>query len=510
MRVINLLHEFLDRSVERHPDKIALRCGNEALTYRQLKARAATLAAYLRRNYLMRGGRVVIYMPNSPEAVVSLYATLMAGGVFSIINPAIKSGKLRYIIGQCKPTFVITDPLHLKTVAPLCDRALGQRTIVTGRAPQGLRKAEYAYLDSILAEEQALSALRQVDLDLAAIIYTSGSTGHPKGVTLTHRNMVTATNSITTYLGNHPGDVVLNVLPLSFDYGLYQLLMTIAFGGTLILKAGFGYPFQLVQDIASLGVTGLPCVPTMMSLLLNLDVPGDVDLSSVRYITNTGAALPPAFIPRLRAMFPKASIYSMYGLTECKRVAFLPPHLIDERPDSVGIPMPNTEVYVVDGDGHLRDRDATGELVVRGASVMQGYYNDPEATANVLRAGLYPWERVLHTGDIFRIDEAGFLYFQGRLDDLFKSRGELVAPKEIETVLHELEEVVAARVTPVPDEILGNAIQAEVVLRTGSSLTADDILCHCRAHLEEIFVPQQIEIVSSLPTSASGKISRSA
>ncbi len=343
---------------------------------------------------------------------------------------------------------------------------------------------------------------------MAAIIYTSGSTGDPKGVTLTHRNMVSAANSITKYIGNVTSDIVLCVLPLSFDYGLYQVLMSTLFSGTVVLEKKFGYPFQLIKLIKEKKITGLPCVPTMMAIFLQLDKLDSMDLSCVRYITNTGAALPPAFVPRLQIVFPNAKIFSMYGLTECKRVSYLPPEYIGLKPDSVGIPMPNTEVYVVDDEGNIHEKDAVGELVIRGSNVMQGYWNDPEGTAKVLKPGRFPWEKALYSRDLFRIDKDGFLYFMGRRDDIIKVRGERVSPKEIENVLYELEDIIEARVIPVPDEIMGNALKAEVVLRQNSVVTIDRILQHCRANLEDIMVPKFIEIVESLPKSESGKILR--
>ncbi len=501
--VVNLLHEFLIRSAQRLPHKTALVAEPLELSYETLLRKATNLAACLVKQGFARGDRVVIYLENSAECVVSIYGTLLAGGVFSVINPTVKAGKLLHILQNCRPTFCITESKKLSVLDGL--RLDGQRPqiIVTGNESNGRMSFE-----TIVQADATIPALRQVDLDLAAIIYTSGSTGDPKGVTLTHRNMVTAVNSITTYLENAESDVVLSVLPLSFDYGLYQALMTIAFGGTLILKKRFGYPFQLLKEIHEKRITGLPCVPTMMAILLRMDKPADLDLSCVRYISNTGAALPPAYFPRLAQLFPQARIFSMYGLTECKRVSYLPPHLINERPESVGIPMPNTEVFVIDSEGRWQNRDATGELIVRGSTVMQGYYGDPEATAAVLTTGRYPWEKVLHTGDLFRIDKDGFLYFLGRMDDLIKTCGERVAPKEIENALYEIDDVLAAGVSPVPDEVMGNALKAEIVLKKGSDVTSADILRHCRATLEDLFVPKYVDIVSSLPQSASGKIER--
>jgi len=370
---------------------------------------------------------------------------------------------------------------------------------VTGDAP-----VDAISLDAACRCGRSLAPVEQVDVDLAAIIYTSGTTSTPKGVALSHRNMVSAARSIQGYLGLEYGDRILSMLPLSFDYGLYQLLLATQAGASLVLRDGFGFPYDIIRLIADQKITVLPCVPTMMAILLRMEGSG-ADLDSVQKITNTGAALPSSFVLRLGKMFPNAAIYSMYGLTECKRVSWLNPSELETRPDSVGRPMPNTEVYVVDEDGVWHERDAVGELVVRGSNVMCGYFRDPEATAQALREGLHPWERVLYTGDLFRIDAEGYLYFIGRRDEVFKSRGERVSPREIEVVLYAIPGVDAARVTPVPDPVLGNAICAEVASGPGQ-LTSDEVLSHCRRHLEERLVPKEIRILESLPLSSGGKV----
>jgi len=274
------------------------------------------------------------------------------------------------------------------------------------------------------------------------------------------------------------------------------------------LEPGFGFPFQIIELIKRDAVTGLPCVPTMIALILQLENLEKENLDSVRYITNTAAALPPAFIPRLKKIFPRAKIYSMYGLTECKRVSYLPPEMIDNKLDSVGIPMSNLEAWVVDKNGKRLGPGQIGELVVRGASVMQGYWNDPEATAKVLKQGLYPWEKFLLTGDLFKTDEECCLYFVGRKDDIIKSRGERISPKEIENVLYGMEGILKARVSGEPHEIFGQVIKVEIVLREGFQLSEKQIMAHCRKHLEDLIIPQIVKFVDDLPISSSGKIKR--
>jgi acyl-CoA synthetase (AMP-forming)/AMP-acid ligase II len=230
-------------------------------------------------------------------------------------------------------------------------------------------------------------------------------------------------------------------------------------------------------------------------------------LPSLRYLTNTAAALPPAHIARLRGLFPRASIYSMYGLTECKRCTYLPPAELDRRPGSVGIAIPNTEAFVVDDDGKQVPPGVSGELVIRGPHVMQGYWRNEEETNRMLRPGPNPWEKVLYTGDLFTTDESGFLYFVGRQDDIIKTRGEKVAPKEVETVLHAHIGIAEAAVFGVTDSVLGQAIGA-LVVRADPALTEREVIRHCAAHLEDFMVPRVVEFRSELPKTDTGKVSR--
>jgi acyl-CoA synthetase (AMP-forming)/AMP-acid ligase II len=201
-------------------------------------------------------------------------------------------------------------------------------------------------------------------------------------------------------------------------------------------------------------------------------------------------------------------LFSMYGLTECKRVSFLPPDQLDVRPGSVGKGMPNEEVYVVDEDGRRVGSGVVGELVVRGSNVMKGYWELPEETDQVLKPGPFPWGKVLHTGDLFRTDEEGYLYFVGRKDDILKSRGEKVSPREVEDVLCSLSGVAEAAVVGVPDPVLGQAIKAVVTLRAGARLTEQDVRRHCARHLEDFAVPKLLEFRDTLPTTSTGKVSK--
>ena len=313
--------------------------------------------------------------------------------------------------------------------------------------------------------------------------------------------------------GGSQGSRVLNeallaALPLSFDYGLYQVVMAFMFGGTVVLEKSFVFPVKVLERMAAEKVTGFPIVPTMAAFLTGMSNIGGFDLGSLRYITNTAAALPVEHIKRLSRIFPQARLFSMYGLTECKRVSYLPPEELMRRPSSVGKAIPNSEVFVVDGDGREVAPGEVGELVVRGANVMQGYWNSPELTSRTFRQGSHPWEKVLYSGDLFRKDEEGFLYFVGRKDDMIKTKGERVSPREVENALCSIEGVSEAAVVGVPDEILGQAVKAFVVLGPGSGLTEKDILRRCAEALEPFMIPRRVEFVDGLPKTANGKVDR--
>jgi acyl-CoA synthetase (AMP-forming)/AMP-acid ligase II len=302
--------------------------------------------------------------------------------------------------------------------------------------------------------------------------------------------------------------VILGVLPLAFDYGLYQMIMAFRTGARLVLERSFTFPAQVLSQMVREGVTGFPGVPTIFAVLAELKTLNEYDFSKIRYVSNTAAALPVKHITMLRDLFPTARIYSMYGLTECKRCTYLPPNDIDRKPTSVGIAIPNTELWLADEDGNRLGPNQVGQLVIRGATVMRGYWEKPEATAKKLKPGSLPGEYVLYTGDFCRLDEEGYLYFVGRMDDIIKSRGEKVAPKEVENVLYNIKGVRDAAVIGVPDEILGQAVKAFVVLEQGSMLTTKDVQRECQAKLEAFMVPKYVDIVPDLPKTTTGKIKK--
>lgn len=501
-----LVHQFLEGSARRFPQKTALVAREERWSYQDLDKAANRLAQALVNSGLQRGDRVVVYLPNCVEAVIAIFAILKAGGVFVVINPTTRLPKLLYILNNCQAVAIISAPGQVD-VQSVLEGSFAKFAVLTKAPPVGDLPPGVLLLPEILSSSLSERINNPcIDLDLACLVYTSGSTGEPKGVMSDHSNVDFATSSIIQYLENREDDIVIDLLPLSFDYGLYQLLMTFKFGGTLILEKGFLFPAAVLKRIAEEKVTGFPGVPTIFAVLLQMDLSG-YDLSSIRYITNTAAALPVSHILALRQKFSWTRLYSMYGLTETKRTLYLPPEELDRRPGSVGIAIPGTEVWLEDEQGNRLGPGSTGELVVRGRHVMRGYWNDPEMTSKRYRSGALPGERVCYSGDLFRTDDEGFLYFVSRKDDIIKSKGEKVSPVEIERVLYDLPGVLEAAVIGIPDPILGQAIKAFIVT-SDPSIDEAVIMRHCRSRLEDFMLPRQVEFRSQLPKTDSGKIKK--
>jgi len=514
-----LVHEWLSRSARRHPDKDAIVCGQERWTYRKLEACSNRFARVLCDLGLERQDRVVILLGNCAETVASLYGTLKAGGVFVILDGNTKARRLQYVL-QNSQARVLVARSSLRALVVEAMEGLGHDVRVVWHdtnapvgAPPSVSDTCWNALVADGADESDRSSVaagdlpRTIDIDLAALIYTSATTGDPKGVMSTHHNMISAARSIIQFIGNEPDDVVLDALPLSFDYGLYQVIMAVMFGGTVVLESSFVYLHNILTRIAEEKVTGFPIVPTMVAMLLKMRDLGGYDLRCLQYITNTGAALPVQHIRSLQQLLPHVKLFSMFGLTECKRVGYLDPDELARRPGSVGKAMPNCEVAVVDEQGDRVPAGEVGELVIRGSNVMQGYWRDPAMTDKTYRLGPYPASRWLYSGDYFRMDKEGFLYFLGRKDDMIKTRGERVSPKEVENAICELDDVAEAAVVPVPDEILGQAIKVFVVGRS-DDLSEKDVLRHCARRLEPFMVPKHVEFVPALPRTAHGKINK--
>jgi amino acid adenylation domain-containing protein len=487
------LYDVLTATVARYPEKVALIEGRHRLTYRELAARVAGLAGHLQAGGVHRGDRVVICAGNRVETVTAFWAALAAGGVAVVINHEQRPERVRYVVTDCAAAAVLAlDPMARSLVE------LGLPEHVRTVLPVGPQDTTFA------GTPEPVGVISE---DLAALVYTSGSTGEAKGVMLSHANMGSALDSLNEYLRNGPDDVFLCALPLAFDYGLYQMIMAFSQGATLVLERDLSLPLQLIKDIARHRCTVLPGVPVLFELMEQFSRFGMPDVSTVRCLTNTGAALLPRHIAALRRLFPGADIYSMYGVTECKRCTYLPPELLDRKPASVGMAIPDTEILVVDEHDRPCPPHQVGQLVVRGATVMRGYWGLPEETARKIREHPVRGGRCLYTGDYGYLDEDGHFYFKGRMDEVVKVRGRKLIPRDIEDVLRTVPGVAEASVVcaALAD---GNHDIAAFVAADPATVAEPALRAACRAGLESYQLPTRFEVLAALPRNANGKVDK--
>jgi long-chain acyl-CoA synthetase len=489
-----LVHESLLASAEEVPDKAAVVDEYGSRTWAELADDALRFARLLQDAGLQRGDRVALYLDNTALCASAIFGTHLAGGVFTFINPQTKADKLAFILEDSEASFLVGETHS----APIAEEALKRTRHI---------KATYTtdgYRDAIASAPPEPRSVSTIPNDLAILVYTSGTTGEPKGVMHSHAGLVFSVESIAEYLGMTREDRILSVLPMAFTYGLSQLLLAARLGATLSLERSFTFPAKTLARLRDEEATVFPAVPTVYATILAMSE--DTTYPSVRCLTNAAAGLPPALHEGLRRVFPNSSLYRMYGQTECIRVCYLDPGLIDEKPTSVGKAIPGTEAFVVADDGRHVEPGETGVLHVRGPHLMMGYWRAPDLTLDKLHEGPFPGERTMSTHDHFTVDADGDLYFVDRSDDIIKTRGEKVSSVEVENVLHGLEGVRQAAVVGVPDELLGQAVRAFVVPQEGASLNEQDLIRACRARLENFMVPRDIVFVEELPHTDSGKI----
>ena len=506
-----ILGEGLLFTAYSHPDKIAVIIEGKSYTYGQLLETALRLASALQARGLERGDRVAIYMDNTWPCVVSIYAVLLAGGIFFVVNPQTKSTKLQFLLVNSDARILLTDGHIASVFVPVVAKIdIVVHIIYSGElkiAPED--ETGFVRFDTVLAEHAPTEQFAQViPNDLAALIYTSGSTGDPKGVMQTHQSMVFAAWSLIEYLRLSSADRIMLVLPFAFDYGLYQLLMTIKLGATLVVERSFTFPAQIYKRMKEEEVTVFPAVPTIFAMMIATNRKKSIVFPSITRVTNTAAALSASFIPELKKIFPNALIYKMYGQTECKRVSYLEPELLDSKPSSVGKAIPGTEVFLLSPTGQAVEHGESGILHVRGPHVMTGYWKQPKMTARMLKDGLLPGERVLCTHDMFHMDDEGLLYFEGRSDDIIKTRGEKVSPIEVENVLVAISGIKEAAVIGVADETLGQAVHAYIVVDDNVYFKERQLKKMCLANLENFMVPQEIVCLDEMPKTQNGKIDK--
>lgn len=490
------IEQYLRESAARDGAKTAIISGDVRLNYDRFLDLATRMATTLRTRGVVPGDRVLSLLDNGWQMAVAVFATWIAGAVICPVNPAAKNGRLSQIARDCSPTLAIVEGRLEKLFEGTAELAALPRFVIgdAGSFDAGLRADPF-------------SRETCPDIDLAALIYTSGSTGEPKGVMLAHENMDSAARAIVSYLENTASDVILTVLPMSFGYGLNQLITAVLSGATLIVEKSFAFPQAIFEKIRDERVTGFPLVPAMGAMMMQVRELDPSLFASLRYMTSAAAPLPLAHLDWLRAFLPEVRLYCMYGQTECTRATWLPPAEIDARRGSVGIAIPGTRAEVIDEAGRTVAPGAVGELVISGPHVMRGYWRNETATRRALRPDPLTGNLRLHTGDLFTADVDGYLTFVARTDDIIKSRGEKVAPQAVENVLCCMPGVAEALVVGVAHEVLGEAVKA-IVVASDNALTERDVKRFCAKHLEDYMVPKIIEFREFLPKTDSGKASR--
>ena len=507
-----VLGEALLFSAAEHSSKTAIIVKSKEYSYSDLKDSSEKIAYHLVKAGIRKGDRVAVYMNNSWQSVISIYGITLSGAVFLVINPQTRADKLQYILKDSGAKILISESiLNGELSLALEGETDIQELILFGD------KSRLKSFPSIRTEdfENVLSAgysgivlPRIIPNDLAAFIYTSGSTGFPKGVMMTHQSMVFTSWSLIEYLRLSDEDRILLLLPLAFDYGLYQLIMAITVGGSLIVEQSFTFQASVYKQIEQYKPTVFPGVPTIYAMMIATNKKTGLSFDCIKKVTNTAAALPAEFIPDLKKIFPEALIFKMYGLTECKRVCYLEPEMVDVKPDSVGKAIPGTEVFLLSPEGKPVAPGEKGILHIRGPHVMLGYWHKEELTKEMLKQGSLPWERILCSNDWFKMDDEGYLYFLGRTDDIIKTRGEKVSPAEIENVIYKIEGIKEVAVIGIPDEIMGESIIAYVTTHGAPGTGEKEIQKECMSRLELFMVPQRIIFLEEMPKSSNSKIDK--
>ncbi|MAZ90131.1 MAG: acyl-CoA ligase (AMP-forming), exosortase A system-associated [Cellvibrionaceae bacterium] len=537
--MLSLVHQLVQHQAGIRPDDDALRIKDEALTYQQLWQQIQAAAIGLAQLGLNRGDRVATYLPKTFESVITLFATSAAGCVFVPINPLLKPAQVQHILQDCDVACLITSADRTTQLAEVLSNTAPNPFVIIAdnKKPQKAHPNTRLWSDLCAAIENPLDRFNRqtsiTDEDVAAILYTSGSTGKPKGVVLCHRNLLSGAESVASYLQNTADDRLLAVLPFSFDYGLSQLT-TAFYRGACVVLMDYLLPHDVIRAVVRYEITGLAAVPPLWNQLADLEWPEQAQ-HSLRYITNSGGAVPPALSDKLHHALPHTDIYLMYGLTEAFRSTYLPPEQLAVRPTSIGKAIPNAEVLVLRADGSVCDDNEAGELVHRGPLVAQGYWNAPEKTAKRFKP-FYPDgadnsapEIAVWSGDRVYRDPDGYLYFVSRTDEMIKTSGYRVSPAEVEDVLYQSARVKDAVALGLPHEALGQAIAAVVTLSSSYSSpslektaalmvdennekwienTKIEIKRHCQQQLPNYMIPATVIIVDELPKNPNGKYDR--
>jgi acyl-CoA ligase (AMP-forming) (exosortase A-associated) len=504
------IHNLVEEAARTHGDAPALTYNDVTVTYAELWREMASFGTALTGLGVGRADRVAVYVDKRIEAVTAMFGISAGDGVFVPVNPLLRPKQVGYIIRDCDARVLVTSLERLVLLREELQACKSLRHVVLVDHD---RVAEPGGRYTVGPWPRAANGdpftAQAIDVDMAAILYTSGSTGQPKGVVLSHRNLIVGAESVSHYLGNSADDVILAVLPFSFDAGFSQLTTAFSVGAHVVV-VNYLLPADVVLRCARHRVTGLTGVPPLWIQLVEQEWP-DEAVRSLRYFANTGGKMPKATLDRLRSLFPGARPFLMYGLTEAFRSTYLDPAEVDRRPSSIGKAIPNAEILVARPDGTLCDPGEEGELVHRGALVAMGYWNDPKRTAERFRpaparaSGLCTDEIAVWSGDTVVRDEDGFLYFVGRKDEMIKTSGYRVSPTEIEEAAYDTGLVRDAVALGVQDGKLG---QHAVLVVSPATVDVESLQTQMRQALPRYMLPHRVEVRSEISRSPNGKFDR--
>jgi acyl-CoA synthetase (AMP-forming)/AMP-acid ligase II len=503
-----LVSDILEQAFRHHPEKPAVWYKGLWKTYRELRTGAEQIAAFLIEAGVKPGDRVALLLENSFEYVCAHFGVLKAGAVDVSLNTELKAEGLHELLLDCEAKALIADTRlllgsieALNGLPALLHVLLDQPIKGASSLPS---QVQVHTLSNMLPVEGAeVQPPRRMDGDLASLVYTSGVTGKPKGVMLSHVNLVSNARSVVQYLGLGPQDRMMVVLPFYYIYGRSLLYTHVLTGGSLVIDNRFAYPVAILNTMQEQEVTCLAGVPTTYSVLLNRSDVRARTFPHLRFVAQAGGGMSKAMQKAVAEVFHPARLFVMYGSTEAApRLTYVEPEMLPRKWGSIGRAIPDMEVVVADEQGRRLLPHVQGEIAARGPSIMMGYWKDPEATAQVLRHGYY------FTGDLGFADEDGYVFLTGRARDMIKTGGNRVSAKEIEDVVSSIPGVLETAVVGVADEILGEAIKVFLV-PASPELTEDFVKNELRRRLPLFKHPKWVEFRQGLPKNQSGKILKS-